>query len=83
MSCTWKNAKYGFLKLNYMRYYLRWYGVYNDDRAIYCNLYRQIIDALESVVDDPAPLARVGLNNAIRNNTDAMDRIIANFEEEN
>lgn len=83
MEITWKNAKYGILKLNYMRYYMRWYGLYNDDRAIYCNMYRQIIDALESVVDNPAPLARVGLNNAIRGNMDAMDKIIANFKEAN
>lgn len=46
-------------------------------------MYRQIIEALESVVDDPALLARVGLNNAIRANTDAMDKIIANFKEAN
>lgn len=83
MDITWKNAKYGILKLNYMHYYLRWYGLYNDDRSIYCNMYRQIIDALESVVDDPALLARVGLNNAIRANMNAMDKIIANFKEEN
>lgn len=81
MTYTWKDEKYRFLKLNYMLYYLRWYGVYNDDRAIYCNLYCQIIDAIESVVDNPAPLARVGLNNAIRHNTDVMDRIITKFKE--
>lgn len=83
MTCTWKNAKYGILKLNYIHYYLMWYGLYKDDRAIYCNLYRQIIDALESVVDNPAPLARFGLNNAIRGNMDTMDKIIANFKEAN
>lgn len=37
MNITWKDAKYEILKLNYMRYYLRWYGLYNGDRAIIAN----------------------------------------------
>lgn len=83
MHITWKDAKYEYLRLNYKRYYLKWYGLYNDDRSIYCNMYWQIIDALDSVVDDPAPLARRGLNIAIREAMNAMDRIIANFKEVN
>lgn len=81
---TWNERKVNFIRSLYSAYYYEWrYFRYNDDRAIFCKTYDMIIDALASLDDEPVILVKNGMNRIIRENTDIMDKIIANFEEAN
>lgn len=81
---TWNERKLDFIRNLYSAYYYEWrYFKYTDDRAIFCTIYDMLIDAIASLDDEPVILVKNGMNRVIRENTDIMDRIIANFEEEN
>lgn len=78
MASIWKMGK-----LNYVR---RVYGPYvesfkdhDDDRRVYVNIYRGIIEALEAIREDPHPYIKAAISGRLREDYDILDRIIGAF----
>ena len=79
-SKSWKRSKLSYLEFFYGSEYKSWKDLdTHDDRRLYCNTYEQIIDAINSLDDDPHNFVCVAMNKYIEEQENMMDRIIANF----
>lgn len=75
---SWKESKIKFLKMHYEKYLAEFTG-WIDDRQIYCNTYKMIMRAVESLPDEPDNYIRVAMNHAINKDLQMMDSIILHF----
>ena len=75
---TWKQMRMRMVKDFYGKYVPEFEG-HEDDRKIFCNTYRMILDALEELPDEPAIFTKCAINNGIGKEMEMMDRIIYKF----
>ena len=75
---TWKQQKLDFMKHLYGKYIDEFRGC-QDDRGLYCNTYWLIVEAIESLDDNPNNYVCVAVNNAIRADLAMMDGILVRF----
>ena len=75
---TWKQQKLDFLKHPYGKYIDEFRGCH-DDRRVYYNIYQQIVEAVESLDDNPNNYVCVAVNDAIRADLMMMDDILVRF----
>ena len=75
---TWKQQKLDFLKHLYGKYIDEFRGCH-DDRRVYYNIYQQIVEAVESLDDNPNNYVCVAVNDAIRADLMMMDDILVRF----
>lgn len=52
-----------------------------DDRALYCNMYRMIIEALESLPDIPHLYVRVAMNKMMEKDCSTLTSILNVFRD--
>lgn len=75
---TWKTRKINYMKTVYGSKIEEFKG-HNDDRGLYVNIYNMIIEALESIENEPHNFIIVALNRHISEKTACLDSIIENF----
>ena len=76
---TWKTHKLGYLKGVYGGYVAE-FDKYHDDRKLYCNMYRSLVEAVESLPDEPNGAVKVAMNRYINGELDTMQEIIDYFK---
>ena len=83
-----KNMNYAEMKLRFLedkygKSYLSWKDhKYDDSRALYVSLYKEITDALKSLPDRTHPYVMVAMDDKIRSDYDKMDEILAQHKGE-
>lgn len=79
---SWRQKKIHGLKYRYGRLAEQWGQQTNgDDRDVYCNTYRLILEGLKTLPAEPALYVRVAMGEKMRIDRALMDRIAANFGE--
>ena len=76
---TWKAHKLDYLKGIYGRY-VDEFDKYHDDRKLYCNMYRLLVEAVESLPDEPNGTVKVAMNRYISGELNTMQKIIDHFK---
>lgn len=80
----WKHTKLKLLEMAYGRQAKAWNNLYppvNDDRRVYIVIYHQIVDAVNSLPDNPHAMVCVAMNHQINEETKTLDKIQATFSE--
>ena len=54
---------------------------FDDDRRVYINIYNQIIDALESLPDEPHSYIRSAVTRQINSDKDILNSICEKFQD--
>lgn len=82
MDGTWRDLHTRLIKARFGEKADTWQGGgFNDDRAIYCNLYRRMLDALEQLPDEPCNYIRVAMNNKLKEDCKTLAEIRAVFKD--
>lgn len=76
---TWKQMHIQHLKHRYQRKAEQWKDITTDDRLVYCNLYRMILRALDSLPDTPDNYVCVAMNSKMEEDRQTLDEIAAVF----
>lgn len=77
---SWKTLRTKNLKLRYGKRYDEWKH-YSDDRKVFANTYEMLMEAIESLPDEPKPFVCVAMNEAINKECRMLDEIIDEFSE--
>lgn len=76
----WKSRKLAVLALDYEEKATAWAGEpIEDDRRVFVNTYCQIIEAVQSLPDNPHTIVCVAMNRYIDSLKKVMDDILARF----
>ena len=75
---TWKTFKMDYLKYKYEKQAEEWKD-YHDDRRLFSNIYYQIIEAIETLPEEPVSYIAVAMNNEIKKDREMLDRIAKRF----
>ena len=76
----WKSRKLAVLELDYGEKATAWAGEpIEDDRRVFVNTYYQIIEAVQSLPDNPHTIVCVAMNRYIDSMKKVMDDILARF----
>ena len=75
---TWKSFKLDFLKFKYEKKAKKWKDCH-DDRRLFSNTYYQIIEAIETLPEEPVSYIAVAMNNEIQKDREMLDRIVTRF----
>lgn len=81
MKKTWKAMKIESVKNTWSGVYKDFTG-YDDDRKVFRNTYDMIMEALESLPDEPVSLVRVAMWRQIKREEETMNRIYNAFCDE-
>lgn len=76
---TWKQIMLDYLQMHYERKAIDWENEHNDKR-IMSNTYFMIVEALESLPDEPHNYIKVSIHAHMNESEELMDRIIKKFE---
>ena len=78
---TWKQIHAEHLRMWYGSRAEAWKDITTtDDRLIYCNIYRRMLEALESLPDEPHNYICVAMNHKMKEDRATLDSIKATFE---
>ncbi len=79
---TWKERQIDYLKFRYGDYveFCKKAEKF-DDRCLMVRIYCQIVEALNSLDDEPIPFVCVAINNSIEKEMKTMDSIVKRIEE--
>lgn len=80
----WRHRKIALLERNYGEFAERWTNLFppvRDDRRLYINIYNQLVEAVNSLPDNPNTAVCVAMNRYISEETKTLDAIIAAFLE--
>lgn len=77
---TYKEQKLDYMKWLYQKKAIAWMNEH-DDRKIYSNIYFMIVEAIQSLPDEPDNYVAVAMNKAIREDMELLDRIAAKFQD--
>lgn len=75
---TWKTLKMDYLKFKYEKQAEEWKDCH-DDRRLFSNAYYQIVEAIETLPEEPVPYIAVAMNNEIAKDREMLDRIAKRF----
>ena len=78
MKKSWKERKLIVLRFHYEKLAAAWDNE-GDDRRLFCNLYKMIVHAVESLPDNPDNYVCCAMNNLIRDDRKTLDEIAARF----
>jgi hypothetical protein len=79
---NWRDRKIEYLERLYGRWYEKYSGVNTfDDRRLYCNIYRMILEALKTLPEEPINYVCVAMNKAVEEDVNTLQNIVRNFEE--
>ena len=80
MNQSWKQRHIHHLKMLYGPLAEAWRGITSDDRLVFCNIYRRMLEALNSLPDEPLNYVCVAMNHALQDDRKILDRIAAAFQ---
>ena len=75
MKETYKALHLKYLKMRYGEKAEQWKDITTDDRLIYCNIYHMMIEALESLPDEPNNYVCVALNKKMERDCSTLESI--------
>lgn len=79
---TWRESRIYYLERKYGEKYNAWKDKgHQDDRQVYCNIYRLQLEALQSLPADPLNYICVAMNDHIKRDREVMDRIQEVFKD--
>lgn len=64
--------KRGYMKLHFEKNYEKWKDKYHDDRLIFCNMYEQLMKAIDDMEHIESYCIRVGFNKEFKRETLTM-----------
>lgn len=71
--------KIDYFKLFYEDTYKGWHEKHVDDRQLFCNMYEQILEALESVKEIDNAYIKVAINHKLKKDSEILDNIMSRF----
>lgn len=77
---TWKQTKISSFK-NQFGGRIEEFKGFDDDRRVYINMYNQIIDAIESLPDEPRGYIKCAVTRQIKADKEILYSIIEKFED--
>ena len=77
---SWKQRHLYHLRTMYGKRAEEWKDVTTDDRLVYCNIYRRMIEALNELPDEPHNYICVAMNHHMSEDRATLDSIKAVFE---
>lgn len=83
MNDTWKSLKLEVLKMKYGKTVKTWSGIFpqvTDDRMVFINIYNQLMEAVNSLQDDPHVAVCVAMNRYIDEECKVLNSIRKNFQ---
>ena len=78
MRDDWKSLKIAVLEMEYGKKADEWNNIYppvSDDRRVYINIYHQLIEAVQSLTDNPNTIVCVAMNRYITEEKKTLDEI--------
>lgn len=78
MRDDWKSLKITVLEMEYGKKADEWNNLYppvSDDRRVYINIYHQLIEAVQSLTDNPNNIVCVAMNRYINEEKKTLDEI--------
>lgn len=78
MRDDWKSLKIAVLEMEYGKKADEWNNLYppvSDDRRVYINIYHQLIEAVQSLTDNPNTIVCVAMNRYIIEEKKTLDEI--------
>ena len=78
METSWKALKIAMMEECFGKY-VPVFENYEDDRKVYCNTYRMIMDGLTSLEENPNIFVRVAIDKKIEEETLMKGRVILRF----
>lgn len=69
-----------YIEIMYSKKYEEWNGYFQDDRQLYCNLYRQIFEMYEDYKFCKSSSTKVAINKQFRKDEETMKEIIERFK---
>ena len=78
MKKTWKQARLHDIELRYGGRIEEYKG-FTDDRKIYVNIYNQVIEAIESLPEEPCSYIKVAMWHQFNKDKEILNRIQAEF----
>lgn len=82
MNTSWKTKKLMALEREYGKEAKAWSEIepkVYDDRSVYINIYKVLVEALNSLEDEPHSVVRVAMNRYIAEAKKTMDKIRSKF----
>lgn len=83
MNDTWKSLKLEILKMKYGKTVKTWSGIFpqvTDDRRIFINIYNKLMEAVNSLQNNPHVAVRVAMNRYIDEECKALNSIRKRFQ---
>lgn len=77
---TWKQKKIHDVKIQFSGCIEEFEG-FDDDRRVYINIYNQIIDAIESLPDEPHGYIKCAVTHQIKADGEILNRIREKFQD--
>lgn len=74
----WRSLKIAVLEMEYGKKAEEWNNLYppvSDDRRVYINIYHQLIEAVQSLTDNPNTIVCVAMNRYINEEKKTLDEI--------
>lgn len=78
---TYKMMHIQYMKTRYGKKAEAWKDITTDDRLVYCNMYHMIIEALESLPDEPNNYICVALNKKMEKDCSILTSIMNLFHD--
>ena len=78
MRDDWKYLKLAVLEMEYGKKADEWNNLYppvSDDRRVYINIYHQLVEAVQSLTDNPNTIVCVAMNRYISEEKKTLDEI--------
>ncbi len=70
-----------YIEFMFLKYYNAWNGHYNDDRALFCNIYNQLIWAIKDLEKCNSICMVCAFNHEFEKDIDMMRKIIECFKD--
>jgi len=77
---TWKSRRLGFMDHQYGEAAKRWKDETHDDRCGFVNLYNRMVQALETLPDEPDLYLRNALDEKLTRDWKTLDEIMMRFD---
>ena len=78
MRDDWQSPKIAVLEMEYGKKADEWNNLYppvSDDRRVYINIYHQLVEAVQSLTDNPNTIVCVAMNRYIAEEKKTLDEI--------
>ena len=83
MNDTWKSLKLKALKMKYGKTVKTWSGIFpqaTDGRRVFINIYNQLMEAVNSLQDDPHVAVCVAMNRYIDEKCEVLNCLYKRFQ---